>query len=359
MENKEFQWLNEESRIFLKKNGGYLKEGVEPEERLWEISVNAEKILKIEGFSKKFYDYLAKGYYSLATPVWTNFGNERGLPVSCFGSYIPDSMSGILNKNTEVGMMTKYGGGTSGYFGDLRPRGGSITGGGESTGPVEFMKMFDNTTSVVTQGNARRGAFAAYFPVEHPDISEFLKIRSDGHDIQNMSIAVTVTDKWMEEMEAGDKDKRKIWGNIIKKRYETGYPYISFIDNANNNAPQVYKDLGRKIVASNLCLVGDTKIEISTSINGTDSSEIDIDDFCFQFNNKIWKNIYVKSYENGKTIWSEVTAAGQTGDVDELIEIETELGNIIRCTPEHKIFTKNRGYVEAQLLEETDELVEF
>jgi len=121
MSEKEYYWLNSHSRLFLER--GYLEEGVSPEERIKQISDNAEKILKIKGFSAKFQNYMSKGFYSLATPIWTNFGNKRGLPVSCFGSLVKDQMEAILDKASEVGMMSKLGGGTSGYFGDLRERG--------------------------------------------------------------------------------------------------------------------------------------------------------------------------------------------------------------------------------------------
>lgn len=246
-----YYWLNKHSRLFLER--GYIKEGITPEERIREIAENAEKILKIKGFADKFENYMSKGFYSLATPVWTNFGNERGLPVSCFGSFIEDKMESILSKASEVGMMSKLGGGTSGYFGNLRPRGTKISVGGESSGAVHFMEIFDKVAEVVSQGSARRGSFAAYMPIEHKDIDEFLQIRSEGHSIQNMSIGVTVTDEFMNGLIEGDKDKRKVWAKIIQKRFETGYPYIMFVDNTNNQAPKVYKDKKLKIKASNLC----------------------------------------------------------------------------------------------------------
>jgi len=249
--HKRYYWLNSHSRIFLER--GYLKDGVSPETRIRQIADAAEKILKIEGFADKFEDYMSKGFYSLATPVWTNFGNDRGLPVSCFNSYLSDTMESILTKVAEVGMMSKLGGGTSGYFGDLRPRGTPISVGGESSGPVHFMEMFDKVAEVVSQGSARRGSFAAYLPVEHSDIEEFLQIRSEGHSIQSMSIGVTITDAWMKSMIEGDKDKRKIWAKIIQKRFETGYPYIMFTDTVNKNSPQAYKDKDLTIKSSNLC----------------------------------------------------------------------------------------------------------
>jgi ribonucleoside-diphosphate reductase alpha chain len=249
--HKKYYWLNSHSRIFLER--GYIEQGSTPEKRIRDIAENAERILKIEGFADKFEDYMSRGFFSLATPVWTNFGNARGLPVSCFNSYISDTMQSILHKVAEVGMMSKLGGGTSGFFGDLRARGSSISVGGESSGPVHFMELFDKVAEVVSQGSARRGSFAAYLPVEHSDIEEFLQIRSEGHSIQNMSIGVTIGDNWMKKMLDGDKQKRQIWAKIIQKRFETGYPYIMFTDTVNNEAPQVYKDKNLKIKSSNLC----------------------------------------------------------------------------------------------------------
>lgn len=251
MSKQDFYWLNSHSKLFLKR--GYLEEGVTPEKRINQIAKNAEKILKIKGFAKKFEGYMAKGFYSLATPIWTNFGNKRGLPVSCFGSHIQDKMESILTKAAEVGMMSKLGGGTSGFFGDLRARGTKISVGGESSGAVHFMEIFDKVAEVISQGSARRGSFAAYMPIEHSDIEEFLHIRGEGHPIQNMSIGVTVTDKFMKELIDGDKEKRKLWAKVIQKRFETGYPYIMFVDSTNKQAPKVYKDKKLKINASNLC----------------------------------------------------------------------------------------------------------
>jgi len=248
---EKYYWLNEDSRTFLSR--GYLKKGQSPEGRISEIAENAEKILGVDGFAEKFLDYMSKGFYSLSTPVWVNFGNKRGLPVSCFNSHVSDTMESILDKASEVGIMSKMGGGTSGFFGELRARGKNISVGGESSGPIHFMEIFDKIAEVVSQGSARRGSFAAYLPVEHPDIEEFLQIRDDGHPIQKMSIGVTITDDWMESMTAGDKDKRKVWGKIIKKRFESGYPYIFFSDTVNNNSPKIYQDLDRKINSSNLC----------------------------------------------------------------------------------------------------------
>lgn len=245
------KWMNEHSKLFLSR--GYLTEGVTPEERVRFIADKAEEILGIEGFGDKFYGYMEEGYYSLSSPIWANFGIDKGLPISCFGSHIPDYMGGILYTQSEVGMMSKFGGGTSGYFGDLRPRGAAITDNGVSSGSVHFMKLFETIIDVVSQGSTRRGRFAPYLPIEHPDIEEFLKIGTEGDPIQELTHGVTVTDAWMKEMIAGDAEKRALWAKVIQRRVEIGYPYIFFKDTVNNGTVDVYKDKGLTINHSNLC----------------------------------------------------------------------------------------------------------
>ncbi len=244
-------WLNENSRKFLSK--GYLMGGATAEERIREIAEIAEKYLNKPGFADKFYDYMSRGFYSLATPIWANYGHTRGLPISCFGSYVGDDMSRILYTHAEVGMMTKYGGGTSIYLGALRPRGAVIKDNGHSSGSVHFLELFDNLINIVSQGTVRRGHCAPYLPVEHGDIEEFLNIGKEGHPIQESTYAITVGDEWLKAMVAGDQDKRKIWAKIIQRRTEIGYPYILFSDTVNNNTVDVYKDKGMKINNSNLC----------------------------------------------------------------------------------------------------------
>ena len=255
-----YYWLNEDSRLFLER--GYLEGRETPESRIRNIAKTAEELLKKEGFAKKFEEYMANGWYSLASPVWANYGKKRGLPISCFGSYIDDTMEEILYTVAEVGMMSKLGGGTSAYFGHLRERGREIKSGGHSSGPVHFMELFETVTNVVSQSNVRRGSFAGYINVDHPDVDEFLSIRNEGHPIQNLSFGVTVSDKWMNSMVEGDKDKRRIWGKIIKKRFESGYPYIMFSDNVNKNKPKVYKDKKKTVWGSNLC----SEIALSTEV---------------------------------------------------------------------------------------------
>jgi ribonucleoside-diphosphate reductase alpha chain len=258
MSKEKYYWLNKDSRKFLSR--GYLLPGENAEERIWQIANHAEKLLNIKGFAIKFEDYLSRGWYSLSTPIWSNFGRKRGLPISCFGSYISDDLESIAEKIAEVTMMTKAGGGTSGYFGALRGRGAAISTGGNSTGSVHFMELMEKTMEVVSQGNVRRGSFAAYLPIDHPDIDEFLTIRNTGSSIQEMSFGVCISDDFMNRINNGDSNARKTWGKVIRKRFETGYPYIFFSDNVNNSAPQVYKDKNLTIHHSNLCVTGNQRV---------------------------------------------------------------------------------------------------
>ena len=250
-ETGNFRWLTQHSRDFL--SAGYISGDIPAEQRIREIADNAEKILKIRGFSDKFFHYMSEGFFSLASPVWSNFGKKRGLPVSCFGSNVADDMGNILYTQSEVGMMSKLGGGTSGYFGHIRHRGSAVKDNGEASGSVHIMQLFETMVDVVSQGSVRRGRFSPYLPVEHEDISEFLDIGTEGNPIQELTHGITVTNEWMQEMIDGDTNKRNIWAKVLQRRGEIGYPYIFFNGNANTNSPDVYKDKNHKINASNLC----------------------------------------------------------------------------------------------------------
>lgn len=246
-----YYWLNEKSREFLSR--GYVREGQTAEQRVREIAEAAEKYLGLKGYADKFEDYMSRGWFSLSSPVWANYGLERGLPCSCNGSYIEDTMESILYKNAEIGMMTKNAAGTSAYFGKLRHRGATISSGGTSSGAVHFMELFDKVSNVVSQSSVRRGSMAAYIDIDHPDLEEFLRIKGEGHPIQDLSIGVCISDEFMESLINKNEKNLNIWGQVIKKRFESGYPYIQFTGTANKNAPKVYRDKGIKIHASNLC----------------------------------------------------------------------------------------------------------
>ena len=250
-ERPDFHWLNDDSRLFLQR--GYLLEGTTALERIRYIAEHAEHKLGIEGFADKFYHYMARGYFSLSSPIWSNFGLDRGLPISCFGSYIGDSIHEIMTTTAEVGMMSKIGGGTSAYFGDIRPRGSVIKNNGKSDGSFNFSKLFDTIIDVISQGTSRKGQFAGYIDIEHGDIEEWLDIHTEGNPIQLMYYGVCVGHDWLESMKAGDPFKRQLWAKLLQRKTETGIPYLFFKDNANAGRPDVYKDKNMTIHASNLC----------------------------------------------------------------------------------------------------------
>lgn len=248
---KPYHWVTPETETVLQR--GYLLPGETPQDAVRRVTTAAANRLDRPDLQPKFEALVANGWMSLSSPVWANMGTDRGLPISCFGSYVEDSMDGITKTLSECIMMTKFGGGTSAYFGHLRERGAGIRNNGKSSGPVSFLKMFDAMIDTVSQGNVRRGAFAAYLDIEHPDVNEFLKIKDIGNAIQNIFFGVTVTNQWMEEMVAGDKEKRATWAKVLHSRQEKGLPYIMFSDNVNDNAADVYRDKGMRIYNSNLC----------------------------------------------------------------------------------------------------------
>lgn len=244
-------WLNDESQQIL--NRGYLLKGETAKAAIERIAMAAAKRLYKPELFEAFVEMIEKGWMSLSSPIWANMGTERGLPISCFNVYVPDNIEGITHKLGEVIMQTKIGGGTSGYFGELRERGSAVTDNGKSSGAVSFMKLFDTAMDTISQGGVRRGAFASYLDIDHPDIKEFLDIKNIGNPIQNLFFGVCVSDYWMQEMIDGDVEKRTIWAKVLESRQQKGLPYIFFSDNINRNKPQVYKDKNMRIYSSNLC----------------------------------------------------------------------------------------------------------
>ncbi len=244
-----FYWLNSASKLYLER--GYLLPDTDAITRIKDIGDHAEKILNIPGFSDKFFDYMSKGYYSLSSPVWSNFGLKRGLPISCFGSYVGDSIVEIMDTTAEIGVMSQVGGGTSAYWGHVRGRGSDITNNGKSNGSFSFLPLLNTTVDVVSQGTSRKGQCAVYQDIEHPDVAEWLDIHTEGNPIQLMFYGLCIGRQWFKEMKEGDTEKRGIWAKVLQRRSETGIPYLFFKDNVNDNKPEVYKD--EEIYASNLC----------------------------------------------------------------------------------------------------------
>lgn len=253
-----YWWLNEESRTMLER--GYLVKGQTTKDKLVMITNYAASFYPNHvGIADQFLELFERGWTSLSSPVWANFGQGRGLPISCFNSHIPDDLEGIFTKLHEVAIMNQKGGGTSGYLGDLRSIGSDISSGGKSSGMMSFTTLYDQTAKVVSQSGVRRGAFAGYLPIDHDEIEDFIDIRHEESDLQTMFTGVTITNEWMTEMygngkrNGGDVKKREIWAKLLKSRKEKGIPYIFFEDNVNDNKPQIYKDLGLDIKSSNLC----------------------------------------------------------------------------------------------------------
>ena len=316
-----YSWVTPNTRKFMKK--GYLT-GQSVEQRCEEIANAFESRLlsmgmddeKASNLATRFLSNLAAGHYSLATPVWVSYGNDRGLPISCFNSDVDDTMDGILYAASEVGMLTKMGGGTSGYLGKIRPRGTPITGNGEADGAAHFARLFNTMMQVSRQGS-RRGYFAAYLDAHHGDIMEFLDIGSDSSDIQNITTAVCFNDQFMRSALMGDEQAQKVIAKFHKSRGSHGYPYALFTDNANRGRPKVYKDLDLRINSSNLCVTGDTNILTRDGYKPIES-------------------LVGQTIEcwNG-TDWSP-TPIFQTSESQEVLEVVLSNGQTIKATPYHK-----------------------
>jgi ribonucleoside-diphosphate reductase alpha chain len=200
---------------------------------------------------------LWNGWIGLASPVAANFGTSRALPISCYSVHLSDSVSSIYSHLKEVAQLSKNGGGVGVYFGDVRPAGSPISGGGKSTGVVPWCQQYDLAARVVSQGGVRRGSFAIYLPIDHPDVPELLRAKDhskgDPRKFVDSNIALTITDEWVESMIAGDTHKQELFGEVLKTRLLSGSPYLVFIDNANRQNPECYTERGLSVKTSNLC----------------------------------------------------------------------------------------------------------
>ena len=249
------EWMSKEAIKTLSK--GYLYQGETPRGMYERVANQAAKILNYPELSPDIFEMLWRGFLGLATPVASNFGTSRGLPISCYSNHISDSVPSIYSHLKESAALSQYGGGVGTYFGDIRPAGAPISSGGKSTGVVPWMRQFDQCAAVVSQGGVRRGSFALYIPIDHPDLLEVLRTKDhsqgDPRDFIDSNIAVTVTDEWVESMLAGDLEKKKIFGEVLKMRLVSGSPYIIFIDNANRANPECYVQRGLSVKLSNLC----------------------------------------------------------------------------------------------------------
>lgn len=249
------EWLTESGLTKLK--SGYLNNGETPRAMWSRVATAAATRLGKSELKDRFFNLFWNNWLGLATPVASNMGLKRGLPISCYTLHVPDSTTGIFQKVHELAMLSKHGGGVGVYLGDVRGRMAGISTGGYSEGIVPWSKVFDATTISISQGAVRRGATALYLPIDHPDIREFLRIRrpEGDHNRQcpNIHQAVCITDEFMHKVGNGDTEARELLIEVYKTRLETGEPYIFFTDNVNKQNPQVYQDRGLRVHTSNLC----------------------------------------------------------------------------------------------------------
>ena len=238
-------------------SGGYLYMGESPRDAYKRVATTVARRLYKPELADTFFDYIWKGWLCLASPVLSNTGTDRGLPISCFGIDVGDSIHDIGTKNLEMMMLAKHGGGVGIGVNMIRPAGAKITGNGTSDGVVPFCKIYDSTILATNQGSVRRGAASVNINIEHDDFEEWLEIREPKGDINRQSLnlhqCAVVGDKFMRKLEQGDKDARSRWSKLIRKRKSTGEPYILFKGNTNKANPDAYKDNALKVHMTNIC----------------------------------------------------------------------------------------------------------
>jgi ribonucleoside-diphosphate reductase alpha chain len=257
--DKDFPTWGNNSLYLTTIRGGYLQKSETPRQAYDRLAKTASTILNKPELEDKFFEILWNGWLIPSTPVMANLGNSKGFPISCFGGIIGDDMYEIGRKNAELMMLSKNGGGTAYDFSEIRAMGTPIRGGegGTSDGIIPFMKMFDSTILASKQSNVRRGAVALYLDIEHPEVSEFLRIRQPKGDINrqctNIHQAVKVSDEFMNRVNNRESKAIELWKEVQKTRVETGEPYIFYTDNVNRNLPDFWKKHGLKVKHSQLC----------------------------------------------------------------------------------------------------------
>jgi len=277
-----------------------------------------------EAHAQRLYDYASKLWFMFSTPILSNGGTKRGLPISCFLNYVEDSRQGLTGHYTENAFLSSVGGGVGGSWSDVRSVGSTTSNGSESTGVIPFMKVVDAEMLAFSQGVTRRGSYAAYLDISHPEVEEFLDVRKPtGGDVNRKSInlhhGVLVNDKFMEIIEQAtrvegfddswdliDPHSKKVtktvsaktlWVKLIQNRVETGEPYIMFSDTVNAGLPQFQKDLGLQVHHSNLC----SEITLATSPNRTAVcclSSVNLEEYDEWKDNKQFINDLVRMLDN-------------------------------------------------------------
>ena len=249
-------WGNTE--IYVKTiSKGYLLPGEKPKDAYWRVATRVAQRLGKPQMATKFFDYIWKGWLNLATPVLSNTGTDRGLPISCFGIDVADSIFDIGAKNLELMLLAKHGGGVGIGINQIRPAGSIISGNGTSDGVVPFAKIYDSTILATNQGSVRRGAASVNLNIEHDDFEDWLEIREPKGDVNRQSLnlhqCAVVGDKFMRKLQDGNEIARRKWGKLLQKRKATGEPYIMFKGNVNKQNPEMYKKNGLKVFMTNIC----------------------------------------------------------------------------------------------------------
>ena len=238
-------------------SGGYLLPGESPKDAYNRVATAVARRLYKPELADQFFNYIWKGWLCLASPVLSNTGTDRGLPISCFGIDVADSINDIGQKNLEMMLLAKHGGGVGVGINMIRPAGSKITGNGTSDGVVPFCKIYDSTILATNQGSVRRGAASVNININHPDFEEWLEIREPKGDVNRQSLnlhqCAVVGDKFMRRLENGDPEARSKWSKLLQKRKATGEPYILFKGNTNKNNPEAYKSNGLKVHMTNIC----------------------------------------------------------------------------------------------------------
>ena len=249
-------WANTE--VYVKTvSKGYLLKGETPKDAYWRVASTVAKRVQKPELASKFFDYMWRGWLNLATPVFSNTGTERGLPISCFGIDVADSVYDIGAKVSEMMLLAKHGGGVGIGVNQIRPAGTKISQNGTSDGIVPFVKVYDSAILATSQGNVRRGAASVNIDIEHGDFWDWLEIREPKGDVNrqclNIHQCAIVSDAFMQKLEQGDKEARKRWAALLRKRRATGEPYIMYKGNVNRASPDAYKKNGLKVYMTNIC----------------------------------------------------------------------------------------------------------
>ena len=247
-----------ETEVYKKTiSGGYLLNGETPRDAYNRVCTTVARRLDRPELAEVFFDYIWKGWLCLASPVLSNTGTDRGLPISCFGIDVADSINDIGKKNLEMMLLAKHGGGVGIGINQIRPAGAKIKGNGTSDGVVPFCKIYDSTILATNQGSVRRGAASVNINIDHDDFGDWLEIREPKGDVNRQSLnlhqCVVVGDKFMRKLETGDAEARGKWSKLLQKRKATGEPYILFKGNTNKTNPAAYKNNGLKVHMTNIC----------------------------------------------------------------------------------------------------------